>query len=550
MQRLRRNAYVLLYVAWAVFVNLCNVWLIRPLALDGSVYGVVAVMAIALAWWTTIPPAARRRWVTFTLFALLAGQGFSRLAAKPLVVAAAIGLVMALGLFILAWWFGRVRPLPLALSAVVLALANAWLPLDQWTFLTHFRVTYHTRVGFDPADLPALPLEVVDTGHGQSLITLANVQETQQDIQREALQATGSPGALGEMLRDFGHRYQFVELAPAQRGLHLVPASPADLARLDITPFIAPFFPFVRADWIIDGERVLQYMSPSAQAHDLTRMSLTPADLGAAITGLGNAVQAEEAHNWGQVLATLGVTPDPGFTIEDGVLRGTWQGKMVRVPVEGSMVAGQGSFTAPGAHEVLVQGVNLLQVVSLDSGRVVSTYHGDPQHPVPNDVVVGPVDNSGRDVVFVNGQPASILGLVDGAWKPLYTAPNDSLRFEAAVRFPGDSVPEILTDDPSWLRNSPVRYFSSYTYRNGELVRNWRVFQTNVVNVRTIQFARQEAPQLVLTLYGSGHVFVLSRHHLPVVPVTSAILAVVMAAGWVVRVRRKGETIREPGMQA
>ncbi|MCL6515663.1 hypothetical protein [Alicyclobacillus sp.] len=540
MTRMRGSGQVLRYLLWAVFVNLVDVWFIRPLALDGSVYGVLAIALLACLWWTSIVPEARRRFVTFTLFALLMGEGMDRLAARPLAAALALGLVMVLGLCVLARIVGRVRPAALLLCTIALAGMNAWLPLDQWAFLTHFRVVYHTRVGFDPADLPALPLEVVQTDHGQAVVTLANVTETQQEIQREALEATGSPGALGEMLRDFGHRYAYVQLAPSGGGLALTPASPDTLARLDLTPFIAPFFPFVRADWILDGDRVLQYMGPAADARDLTRMALSPADAGAAVTGLGNTVQAEEARQWQQVLGALGVQEKPRLVVEDGVLRGQWQGKSIHIPVDGSTIVGQGAFTAPGAHEVLVQGVNRLQIVSLDRGEVVSTYRGPADNPLPNDVVVGPVDNTGRDVIFVNGQPASILSAEHGMWRTLYTAPNDSLRFEGSVRFPGDGLPEILTDDPSWLRDSPVRYFTSYTWRDGQLVRNWRVFQTNVVHVQTVRFSPQDPPELVLTLYGSGHIFVLRRHFVPVIPAAAVVLAAVIVAGWGMRWRRRG----------
>ncbi|MCL6593893.1 MAG: hypothetical protein K6T31_07950, partial [Alicyclobacillus sp.] len=280
------------------------------------------------------------------------------------------------------------------------------------------------------------------------------------------------------------------------------------------------------------------------------RWLLSPGDLPATASQLALRLQTEERASWTHTLLDLGVTPaSPFLRVVGGHLTGTVQGRSLSIPVDGSTVVGVGAFSAPGAHEALVLGVNTLQLVSLDRGVVLGTYHGDTVQPLSGDLVIGPLDASGRDVVFINSSPARILAFSPTAgWQTLYTAPNPSLRFEASVQFPGDSQPEILTDDPSLLRDSPVRYFTSYTYRDGQLVRNWRVYQTNVVNVQPVQFQPAAPPEIALTLYGSGHLLVLRRHDWPVVPCLSVLLACVLLSGWlyrwqVRRARRNGPNL-------
>ncbi|MCL6637610.1 MAG: hypothetical protein K6T26_06660 [Alicyclobacillus sp.] len=538
MKTWRQGAAVLLAGAWALFVNLCNVWLIRPLADDGSVLGVLAGAMLALLWLSCLPPHLRRQAISFTLFCLLLGGGWSALMVKPWLQRLLLGVVMTVGLAVLAWLTGRVARSRLLAAVACLVLANFWLPLDQWTFLTHFAVVYHTRVPFSPVDLPALPLQVVDTGNGgQAVLTLANLRESQQQVLQAATHATDSPTALEEVLRDYGHRYQLLELQAQGGRLRLIPAAAADLRSADPGALFNSVFPFVVVRWQASGQRILQYMVPAAAVDQFARWLLSPGDLPAHVSQLALWLQTEERASWTNTLLAFGVTPaPPSLHVVAGRLTGTSQGHSWSIPVDGNTLVGVGAFTAPGAHEALVLGVNTLQLVSLDRGVVLGTYHGDTDQPLAGDLVIGPLDGSGRDVVFVNSSPARILSFSPAVgWQTVYTAPNPSLRFEASVRFPGDNQPEILTDDPSLVRDSPVRYFTSYTFRNGQLVRNWRVYQTNVVNVQSVQFQPGTPPELALTLYGSGHLLVLRRHDWPVVPSLSVLLAGVMLSGWMYR---------------
>lgn len=539
---MRRNQVFpwLLYLSWAVFVNACNVWLIRPLAADFAIYGILVIFAIAAMWVLSIPALHRRKWIVFTVFSLLFGDGFSEILGRSGELGKIVlGIAMLLSLTLLGWLVARWKYRYFFGAALLLAVLNLILPLDEWPFLTHFQVVYRTQLAMHSTDIPALPLQPIQTPNGTSVVTLNNVDESQKQAEAVAEKAVDSPDALENALRDYGHRYEMVELVQNSGRFSLQPVPTEQLGYIDPLDFTTSFFPFIRAYWTSMNGHVVQYMAPSQSPNVLTDTVSQAGYLPAMFTAFGANTVQQEQENWRQLLETSGEKSHvTGLEVEDGKLTGTYGGLDVSIPVQAFAVVGYGSFTAAGAHEVLLQGVNRLQVVSLDANKVVSAYVGNLKHPLPSDVVIGAIDNSGRDVVFVNSEPAMILRPnADADWTEVYTAPNSSLRFEAAVRLPGDSIPEVITTDPSYIRNSDTRYFSSYQFENGQLERNWRVYRTSVVNVHPVQFSPSGPEYLVADIYGSGKMFVLRPHRIPVVPLTSGILAVCIAAGWGLRIR-------------
>lgn len=544
---------LLVYALWAVFVNAVNIWIITPLVLDYAAIGLAALVVLVLVWIFSIPRASRRRWIGFTLFSLILGSGFGEvIQQRSLSLRSVLMVVMVIGLVLLARFLTRVRMLRLWVSAVVLVLANVWLPVQQWSFLTHFAVAYHNNFPMQQSDFPTLPFEVVNTGSGQALVTLSNLTETPATLKQDLAQPFNSDITLEDVLRNYKHRYELMSLAESHQSFTLNPAP------LSMVPYIDPFlltntfFPSIRAHWVVDNNRIVQFMSPTQSPETLTQMAMDPADWNANFVALAEQTATLERKNWNKLSDAAGAAQsgagytNQGFSVVNGWLVGQWNGQSVRIPVAGNDVVGTGSFTKADTKQVLVSGPNLLQVVDLTTGKVVSEYHGDAVQPLSSDIVTGPIDNSGRDVIFVNSSPAQILGArTSNQWDVLYTATNPSLRFEASMQWVPGQAPEILTDDPSLVRNSPTRYFSSYTYRNGELVRNWRVYHTNVVNVHPVQFVKNGVQYIACSIYGTGEMFVLRRHHIPVVPMTSGILGVAIVIGYVRRVSSRGGKANE-----
>ncbi|GGI94971.1 hypothetical protein GCM10010885_00600 [Alicyclobacillus cellulosilyticus] len=532
------------YAAWALFVNAVNVWLITPMVEDYALFGVIGLFVLILLFVVSIPPQWRRRWIVLTLFSLLLGNGIASLATFPAGAMVGGALLMTCGLMALAWIFARVRLLGMAAAAVAVFLANLWLPMSEWPFLTHFDVVYYGRLRLNPADMTAPPFVVVHTRSGEAVLSLTNVVEHRDELLSTAKTLGQHPNDLNDLLVNYGHRYEFVEIRQTDGRFVEVSPPPEDLAAVDPNGLVRSFFPFTRAGWMLENGKLVQFMDPTVDPRQAVRLTFDTANLPADVLNLAQATRQQEIADWRDVLRQLGVRPlAPTLAIDGGRLVGRIDGTRVNVPVAGTAVVGYGAFTAPGARQVLVEGANVLQVVSLTPapGRVVATYRSSARMPLPNDIVIGPVDNSGRDAVFVNTSPAFILQVeANGTWRKLYTATSPTMRFEAALKLDHDQYPEIITDDPSLLRDNPIRYFSSYTYRDGQLYRNWRVYHTNVVNVTPVQFTKGGPTYVIAGVYASGKFVVLKRHDLPVVPVTSALLAAVLAAGWVLRWRARG----------
>jgi hypothetical protein len=520
-------------IGWAVLVNLVNVWLVRALVEDLAVVGVFIVLLLTALWLSSVPRRLRRCWLVFTVFSLLVGQAWS--AFTVLSVAARIGAgVLALAILsVLARWLGRVPVSRLFTSALVLAALNTWLPEDLWPFLTHFRVVASGRLEVDTGNYPVLPLTIVKAFGGEAVITVTKWPGRNGD-------ATAT--VADEVLKKLppGHIiYQYVQLAMEDGHIVQRPATPQELAQIPASYLVNAFAPFDRSSWQVVGDQLLAFTVRTESSVEAIARALQPTRYDSNLAHLVQVADQSQWHDWQHALERLGVSAGAQpMRIERGMLIGHHDGHRIHVQVAASLIIGSGSFTHPGAHELLVAGANRLQVVSLDegTGRVVATYNGPIGNPVGGDITVGPIDGSGRDAIFVNASPAYILQVtVDGRWQRVYTAPNAELQFLGSICFPGEARPEILTDDRSQLRTAATTYFTSYTFQSGQLYRNWRVYQTGVENLREVQFVKGGATYLVAALAGQGRYVVLARHHWPIMPLTVGLLVVALIIGWGIR---------------
>lgn len=543
MRRLSKiNSYQwILFAFWALFVNAINIWMIGPLVQDFAIYGVVAVFLIALLWIASIPSSQRFKWIAFTIFCLMLGQGLSTIAFYPLSSRIPLGIVLFLGLFIIGLLVSKYGWRKLLLSSVALVLINLLLPISEWPFLTHFEIVKYGRFSLNPTDIPALPFAPISTAQGNALITVKRVLPTQQELTTLATNAVNSPNALENVLRNDKDEYELVKISMDHGHLSETPATAEDLAKVAPWQLVRSFFPFTTANWTVMNHHVIQYMSPTLPPDSATALSLEPASYGVNMVAVAKYAWQKEDNHWNDMLANLGVlAKQPNLQIQKGHLTGIWQGKPIHVAVHGTIILGTGSFTQVGSQQVLVEGADILQIVDLGSGKIVATYRTDAAHPLPNDIVYGPLTTGGTDAIFVNDVPAYILQAhKNGVIDKIYTAPNASLRFEAVMQFPGDQNPEIITDDPSLIRNSPTRYFTSYTFRNDNLYRNWRVFRTNVVNVTPIQFTNSGPEYIALSIYSTGQYLILKRSFLPVMPISIGLLVICIGIGFGLRYRER-----------
>ncbi len=529
------------YILWALFVNALNAWIVTPLVEDYALLGVVAVVLIIVIWLTSIPSYSRKKWITFTIFSLLLGQGFSSLVFYPLPRRILFGIIMFAGLYLIAWWFAKIGAKTLFFSGLVVVLANILLPVSEWPFLTHFRVVHYGSYNIVPGDMAALPFSVISTDHGQAVITLKRTIPTKSELKNLANSATDSPNALGDVLSTYKNEYRLVEISSVNGKIRVTNPTTADLAKVNPFDLLGPSFPFSMAHYMKVNNQVIQYTTSALPAQAVTSLGMESAMYPTNMVVLSEAERQAQWNTWQQFLDTNGVSPVTlHLEVTNGYLVGKMNGKNVRIAVKGTAFVSTGSFTAPNTNQALVEGANLLEVVDLDTGKVVASFQGAKGQLVPGDLVTGRLTANGKDAIFVNASPAYILQVSsNGQFQKVYTAPNDSLRFEASVQFAGDKAPEIITDDPSVVRQSPIRYFSSYTYSNGNLERNWRIYRTNVVNVNPIQFVSGTTTDLVVGIYGTGEYLVLQRVMWPVLPIAALLFGLTIVIGWVYRLNER-----------
>lgn len=536
------------YLLWGVFANALVRWIIAPLIQDLAIFGVLIVALIVSLWMSSILPTIRRRWISYTLFSLILGQGLSIIATASMLKAVGLGAIIIVGLFIIALWFGKVRFLPLFVGTMGLVLATIWLPFTEWPFLTQFKVDHYGKMHIQIHDMPEDPFAVIHMQTGDAVITVDGYTPTKAILQQLVQHATNSPSALQDVLQTAQEQYQLVIIKAVNGRVVTTTPTPKELAQVDPLQLVDAFVPFEVANWYIVNGHVKEYLTPFMQSHDAVALSLNTANYSASIRKLTNQAVNYELKNWDRMLQQLGVTPQhSGWFIQSGQLTGTFQGKTVSVPVSATNVAGLGHFTSNTDQQLLLVGDNQLQVFDLATDKVVSTHNGTSKQPIPNDIVIGKLTQSGPDAIYVNASPAYVLEAGSGgSWKTMYTASSASFRFET-VRNQAGKVPEIVTNDPSKVRNAPTRYFSAYRFvpgagsQQGKLEREWRVFRTNVVNVTPIRMLSNGTEQLAVAIYGTGEYLILQRTHIPVVVVSYVLLAVVICAGWFLRIRRRKE---------
>src|SRR5579875_2298240 len=219
----------LVYVLWAIFVNVVNAWIITPLVEDFAFLGVIGVLAIVVIWLSSIRRDSRKRWIGFTIFSLMLGQGLSWLAFYPLQTRIPLGLIMFVGLFVVTWLFTKVSFRTLLVSSVVLALATTLLPVTEWPFLTHFQVEKYGRLSLVPGDMPALPFATINTPSGQAVITLERVIPSKTELQSIAQNATQSSDELGNVLRTYQNEYRLIKLSDVGGKVEQSTPTPEDL---------------------------------------------------------------------------------------------------------------------------------------------------------------------------------------------------------------------------------------------------------------------------------------------------------------------------------
>lgn len=513
------------FAAWAVFINLINVWLVQPLIDDLAALGILCVIVIAAIWLFSVPRGLRRSLSVLTLAALLLGQGLAGIAQFHILSVVSLGI---LALIALTSWFGRLTVLNAAVTLVALVGLNWVVPVSDWPLLAEFSVVLNQAHSLDLHAFSVTPLFVTQLGKQQSVVTVQNVGSQSSAFLKQA--------------------YSYQQISATAGHIRLQPASAATLAQLPPNEALAFTSPLFQPLWHVQGGRLLVSFQSSMSTLDYARWTASFTSVPVKLSTQWSIGLATAEQSWKAALAKLGEEPvSPALYVSHGVLKGTYNGQSLHLPVSATKVVAQGSFSRAGAHELLLEGGNLLQVVSLDKHpHVISTYHLAAAGALYGQLFVGPIDAAGRDAVYVNddggnGDVAHILEMTsNGRWRQVYTAPNPHLRFLAAVQFQNHLMPEIIANDTSYLRStSTTVYLTSYRFEHGRLERNWRMDLSDVNNAAAVHLLGPQSTQLVLA--EKQRIVVVRRHDFPAVQLTAGLFTLVVIGGfaWQLASRRK-----------
>lgn len=219
----------------------------------------------------------------------------------------------------------------------------------------------------------------------------------------------------------------------------------------------------------------------------------------------------------------------------------------IHEPAPSSIVA-EGNLI-PGPPKELVTVDDTLKVWEKNPGnKLIATIDNSMISDIgTSEARVGDVDNDKIDELLLTAETSRIMKLSnDGKWQTLWASPTEldekarfqKFRFEDFAPLGRDKTPQIIALSKSNVRDNPTRYMTGYVYKNGALQQEWRVF-SGLINLRAGDVDGDGQNELTGYMYRAQRLFVLKRHHLPVVPALYTITGGLILAGIGLQWRRK-----------
>ncbi|MBE3593970.1 MAG: YIP1 family protein [Candidatus Carbobacillus altaicus] len=235
---------------------------------------------------------------------------------------------------------------------------------------------------------------------------------------------------------------------------------------------------------------------------------------------------------------------DGAFTslrLAPGLLTGNYHQRPFQLGTEATQIIG--AMQVKGEDVLVLLGKTLDIVHIKRDGQPLIT-HRLSTNELPDlftaDYLIAPLPGEG-DVLFVSfptesNETAKILKpLPGGNWRVLFHAKDPLFRFEDVRTKDGKTT--ILALPTSRLSDYPQRYLAEYTYENGQLMYRWKAFYS-LINVRyaklwpenhgPLSWMAGDDEAIVGMRYGDHRLYVLVPHHIPVYPLLLSSNALVL----------------------
>ncbi|GAX92081.1 hypothetical protein [Effusibacillus lacus] len=560
---------LLLVALYSIFLVALYQIVVIPLMLDLSYIGLLILAAATALGFFAIPRPHRRTFAVLSLLILLVSGGILNIYSDGL------GwrfLEFPLMFLILGWIassFGKIKWRYTLTVVLVLSVTQVVIPLSEMPFYGKFRVAYKSE-GLDRR--PIFPVYPV-AANGTDILTLGDLRKlTTDEIKAADPKGKKDPQAAAELSKKQLEHVDVLRFL-TDGGYTKRTATKMEMAQLPFTSFGLAGFPYYSSSWSVEKEKhkgsgvtteqevVKQHFAPVDDPKDVLLSFLNPLSVTAAMDERAGRALTESRKNWE---SAVGKTSAPQYP--------------------GAAVVGVGKFLPGGGKQVVLLRNNELQLVEepaagsvIRSETPIAVYKGTWEQPIINNLAIGDIDGDGLDELLINGyeqdksmvwsqpNPARILkvkadgtgsgtGSASGSGTPptgqdsnssgqgafsgaqashqapafevIWESGKDSFRFEFVQQRDGQK-PLIVTQDPSLVRDVPTRYLTGYTWENGELVREWRVFKSNLLFPFEL-----DKDTWVAGYWGEPHLYVLKPTSLPVMSMLAAVYGLLVLGGY------------------
>lgn len=499
-----------------VFYQFCVV----PAILDWSSLGVILTLALAGLLILSLPKEKRLPTTVLGITFLLLMKAFYNVSSYPAWKIVLADIVIFIILLVVGKLLGRMSFRRYLVVFLVALILNATIDISKAPFWTEFLVKWQSPQLYPQySTVDYFPLKLIDVdGDGvKEIVTQENLEQAkteQKDI--------ASNGKHYEILSSENNHFAvykwngqtFDALTPDKYDIQKLEAS---------LPLEYLGYPFYQTTVSVDKTKgIAEQMNPF----------------------LNKAQVIEQSMNFGKF-------PFEILSLDQQSLAAAVKNRtLLGQPVGSTELAGGKLVPDPAGERITID--DKLRVIQPADQKVIAQLDRSQVPDIgTSEVMTGDVNGDKVDELILTAETAQILQLTpDYKWKVLWSNPEPSndtdrfnkLRFEDFAALGSDKTPNLIALSKSNVRDNPTRYMTGYVYKDGALQQTWRVF-SGLINLRAGDVDGDRNNELLGYMYRSQRIYVLEKHHVPVVGILYGITGLLILLGFGQRWRRKNTIV-------
>jgi hypothetical protein len=501
----------------ALYLFILYELVIIPLILDWSIYGVVLSVAMIVLLIMCIPKKDRLPKTTAGIIFLLSVEAIYNIKSYPVYKLIPGIMIIFFVLIFVGKKLGKTKIRSIFMLFLVALILNASFDLSQARFWPEFTVRWESPdlyQRYATVDYFPIKLADVDNDGVKEIITQENLAEAKKE-QLDIIENGKKFQILQPESNNFAiYKWNgptFKKMPPGSYNMDILTASlPADYMG----------FPFYETPIEVNSfNGISQQMLPLMNRTQLS----------------------EEIMNFGRfpfaILSLDQIALDTRLKNQD----------ILGHPLQSPAIATGDFIPGPPKEQAIIED-NLKVLETAPKPKTIATIS---VYQVPeigiSEILAGDVDNDSTDELLLTSETSRILKVTkDGKWQVLWSSPEaltdktrfQHFRFEDFASLGNSQVPEIIALAKSNVRDNPTRYMTGYTYKNGALQQNWRVF-SGLINLRAGDVDGDKQNELLGYMYRSQKIFVLKKHNLPLTQLLYGITAGLVLWGFALQFKSR-----------